>query len=69
MKLKDIGQPFLISLIIALVYLYSFIPNLGRPVELARNDTFHPIFTLKHYMTVISQGNLDEILTLRNNFT
>jgi hypothetical protein len=54
----------LISLIFILVYFYSFLPNLDKPIELARGDSFHIVLTLRHYMDVFTQGRWDDLLTL-----
>lgn len=53
-----------ISLIFSLIFLYSFIPNLTLPIESSRGDTFHVIFTLNHYMSVIFNNSWEDILTV-----
>lgn len=64
MKLSNLWQGVIISFVVTLVFLYSVVLNLGTPIELARIDTFHVVFTLKHYMNTVFSNNFNQILTV-----
>lgn len=54
----------LASILLVFIFLYSPIFNLDKPIEFARGDTFHVIFTLKHYLNIFFSGQFNEILTV-----
>lgn len=65
MKIPGYLKPAWISLLFTLLFLHTFILNLGNPVEFLRGDAWHVSFTLKHYMEILESGRFDQILNMR----
>ena len=65
MRLKELLKPVGISLFFTVLFLHTFIFNLGSPVEFMRGDAWHVSFTLKHYMEILESGRFDQILNMR----
>lgn len=57
LRATNMLKAFFITLLISVIFLFSVVLNLDKPIELAHSDTFHVILTLKHYMNTVLNGS------------